>query len=50
MEFLRDDGISFCSFFEVVALEDSKKEKEETAVYLQSTEYNEKVMILYTKE
>lgn len=54
MEFL-DEGLSFCSFFEVVELEANKQanqdKKEEycSAIHLNSTEQNEKLMILYSK-
>ncbi|MDD6055357.1 MAG: hypothetical protein PUB96_02280 [Helicobacteraceae bacterium] len=51
MEFLKDDGISFCSFFEIIALDnEEKKEKSENKVHLHSVEQNEKVMILYSKD
>lgn len=54
MEFL-DEGLSFCSFFEVVELEankqanQDKKEEHCSAIHLNSTEQNEKLMILYSK-
>lgn len=54
MEFL-DEGLSFCSFFEVVELEankqanQDKKDENCSAIHLSSTEQNEKLMILYSK-
>ncbi len=54
MEFL-DEGLSFCSFFEVVELEankqanQDKKDEHCNAIHLSSTEQNEKLMILYSK-
>ncbi len=58
MEFLKDDGLSFCSFFDIKALcneeknpneANLKKSENEGGVYLNSTKENEKVMILYAK-
>lgn len=57
MEFL-DEGLSFCSFFEILELEANKQNKQDNqcknnetcnTVYLCSTEQNEKLMILYSK-
>ncbi|MDE5926316.1 MAG: hypothetical protein K2N75_03955 [Helicobacter sp.] len=55
MEFL-DEGLSFCSFFEVVELEANKstnqsksENKSGGAIHLNSTEQNERLMILYSK-
>ena len=54
MEFLKDDGLVFCSFFNVEAINQVSKEKDSKnskgSVYLNSTKEHEKVMILYTKE
>lgn len=54
MEFL-DEGLSFCSFFEIVELENNQqmKQNEENkkpnTIHLNSTKQNEKLMILYSK-
>ncbi|WP_297814326.1 hypothetical protein [uncultured Helicobacter sp.] len=54
MEFL-DDGLSYCSFFEVVELESNKqisqnkKDENCNAIHLNSTKQNEKLMIVYSK-
>lgn len=57
MEFL-DEGLSFCSFFEVVELESesqnkqseqNKEDKNCNTIHLNSTEQNEKLIILYSK-
>lgn len=51
MEFLKDDGLVFCSFFNIEVInKKSQEEKSKGSVYLNSTKENEKVMILYTKE
>ena len=51
MEFLKDDGLVFCSFFNIEAInKTSKDEESKGTIYLNSTKENEKVMILYTKE
>ena len=51
MEFLKDDGLVFCSFFNIEAINKASKDEESKgSVYLNSTKENEKVMILYTKE
>lgn len=51
MEFLKDDGLVFCSFFNIEVInKKSQEEESKGSVYLNSTKENEKVMILYTKE
>ena len=45
MEFLKDDGIIFCSFFDIKAIN-----TKEGNMYLNTIKENEKVMILYTRE
>lgn len=56
MEFL-DEGLSFCSFFEVVELEVNKSSSQSKSehksggtIHLNSTEQNERLMILYSKQ
>ncbi|WP_026943252.1 hypothetical protein [Helicobacter rodentium] len=54
MEFL-DEGLSFCSFFEIVELENNQQikqneeDKNSNTIHLNSTKQNEKLMILYSK-
>lgn len=54
MEFL-DEGLSFCSFFEIVELENNQQTKQNeenkkpNTIHLNSTKQNEKLMILYSK-
>lgn len=54
MEFL-DEGLSFCSFFEIVELENNQQmkpneeNKNSNTIHLNSTKQNEKLMILYSK-
>lgn len=53
MEFLKDDRLTFCSFFdisEISAQKNDLKKSNRSSVYLDDTKENEKVMILYTKE
>lgn len=53
MEFLKDDGLAFCSFFDISEISVQKgdlKKSSKSSVYLNDTKENEKVMILYTKE
>ncbi|TLD85350.1 hypothetical protein LS70_002055 [Helicobacter sp. MIT 11-5569] len=53
MEFLKDDGLVFCSFFDIKEISVNKnasKENKKGSVYLSDTKENEKIMILYAKE
>lgn len=53
MEFLRDDGLAFCSFFDISEISEKRsnsRDSEKNRVYLNDTKENEKIMILYTKE
>ncbi|WP_299547505.1 hypothetical protein [uncultured Helicobacter sp.] len=51
MEFLKDDGLVFCSFFDIseIPVRKNNKEIDKNKVYLNDTKENERVMILYTK-
>ncbi|MBX7490337.1 hypothetical protein [Helicobacter turcicus] len=54
MEFLKDDGLAFCNFFDISEISVQKKgdfkKNDKSGVYLNDTKENERVMILYTKE
>ncbi|MCI5968440.1 hypothetical protein [Helicobacter sp.] len=53
MEFLRDDGLVFCNFFdisEIPSQEGNPEESNKHNVYLDDTKENERVMILYVTD